>query len=120
MAWSRARPFHRCEASFREAGRARGTPSFRGPSQILGSLPRTPTFGGGGKRGINCVLGAQQPKAKWLSGGHEQREQGIKSAGTRLEPEPSAEVISTVATEKDTPYSDTNHAQACGRGACWQ
>ena len=72
-----------------------------------------------GKRGINCVLGAQQPKAKWLSGGHEQREQGIKSAGTRLEPEPSAEVISTVATE-DTPYSDTNHAQACGRGACWQ
>lgn len=87
-------------------------------SQILGSLPRTPTLGG--KRGINCVLGAQQPKAKWLSGGHEERKQGIKSAGTRLEPEPSAEIINTIATEKDTPYSDTNHAQAYGRGACWQ
>ena len=114
VAWSQAYPFHRCEASLREAGRAQGTPSLGGPAQILAP------FHFAGQKGINCVLGAQQPKAKWLSGGHEQREQGIKKAGARLEPEPSAETVNTTATEKDMPHSNTHHTQACGRGACWQ
>lgn len=47
-------------------------------------------------------------------------EQGIKKAGARLEPEPSAETVNTTATEKDMPPPNTHHTQACGRGACWQ